>query len=434
MSTDNKRDQYLLDPDEEKLQPLSWDELLIRPRRQLLVEELLFTTGVTTLVAPSQEGKTTLAMSIALTVTTAQIWAGQTIKPRPLIWIAAEGQDDILPIYEAWMKDHPRAVKAPGGFWLEQAVNFGSRDKTKDFIKLLEERKIPPALFVIDALGDVNEVSNLDEDKSRDMYRIYANIWRVVRANKGTFLILHHTGWDETRGKGSVAMRNKSDIEVQITNYDVDGKLIELRHNKRRGGRKLKSFAFEIKLVKPEPYPQPVPIITGRIIEAAIGEKSEGDKVTRELELNELAYQAALSLYKGTDSWIQWSDWLELTKLKRPGGKLGNHTFNETVKRLITQERIRKNWEGLYQVVLQAGTPTTPDLTATASPATSSSTSTSGFPPFIRGEKQQKSEVTSRSTSGSSEVTPTGNSNNSSSVVPDKGAIALEKLLNKKTA
>jgi hypothetical protein len=84
------------------------------------------------------------------------------------------------------MNDHPGAVMAPGSFWLEQAVDFSSRNKTKEFIKLLEEKNTPPALFVVDALGDVNEVSNLDEDKSRDMYRVYANIWRVVKANKGT--------------------------------------------------------------------------------------------------------------------------------------------------------------------------------------------------------------------------------------------------------
>jgi hypothetical protein len=124
-------------------------------------------------------------MSVGLTVTTQRVWAGQVIKPRPLIWIAGEGQDDIVPIYEAWMKDHPGAVRAPGSFWFEQAVDFGSRTKTKEFITLLEERKTPPALFILDALGDTNEISNLDEDKSRDMYRVYANIWRVIRTKGG---------------------------------------------------------------------------------------------------------------------------------------------------------------------------------------------------------------------------------------------------------
>ena len=63
----------------EKLQPFSWSELLTRPRRELLVPELLFTTGVTTLVAQSGEGKTTLANALGLTASTAAIWDGHPL-------------------------------------------------------------------------------------------------------------------------------------------------------------------------------------------------------------------------------------------------------------------------------------------------------------------------------------------------------------------
>src|SRR6516164_3024332 len=89
----------------EKLQTYPWPELLSRTRRELLVDELLFTTGVTTLVAPSGQGKTTLALSIALTVATGGVWDGKVIKQRPVVWVAGEGQDDLRPIYEAWMKE-----------------------------------------------------------------------------------------------------------------------------------------------------------------------------------------------------------------------------------------------------------------------------------------------------------------------------------------
>ena len=49
----------MADDESEKLHAYSWPELLTRPRRELLVDELLFTMGVTTLVAQSGEGKTT---------------------------------------------------------------------------------------------------------------------------------------------------------------------------------------------------------------------------------------------------------------------------------------------------------------------------------------------------------------------------------------
>ena len=49
-----------------KLHAYSWPELLTRPRREQLVDEVLFTKGVTTLVAQSGDGKTTFANSVGL--------------------------------------------------------------------------------------------------------------------------------------------------------------------------------------------------------------------------------------------------------------------------------------------------------------------------------------------------------------------------------
>jgi len=73
----------MADDESEKLHAYSWPELLTRPRRELLVDELLFTTGVTILVAQSGEGKTTLANSLGLTVTTRGMWGGKPYNLNP---------------------------------------------------------------------------------------------------------------------------------------------------------------------------------------------------------------------------------------------------------------------------------------------------------------------------------------------------------------
>jgi hypothetical protein len=242
----------------DQLKKFLWPDLLKRPRRELLVDELLFTTGVTTLVAPSGQGKTTLALSIALTVATGGVWDGKVIKQRPVVWVAGEGQDDLRPIYEAWMKEHPNAPVPEGG-WLEEAVDLSNPYETDKLIKLLVG--MPPALIVTDALADM--MGNLDEDRSKDINRVYRNVWRVVHANKGSFLVPHHTGWDEKRERGSTAIRAKSDIVVQIVKFEAEKETIELKHHKRRGGRKLPQLLFELKLIEVEGYAQTIPIMTG---------------------------------------------------------------------------------------------------------------------------------------------------------------------------
>ena len=111
-------------------------------------------------------------------------------------------------------------------------------------------------------------IGDLDENKAQDINRAYRNIWRVVRANGGSFLIPHHAGWNTERERGSSAIRGKSDIVAQITEFDPTAGVIELKHNKRRGGRKLKQFTFEVKLIPVDGYPQPIPIVTGTRLDA----------------------------------------------------------------------------------------------------------------------------------------------------------------------
>ena len=246
------------DNQSEKLQAYPWAEIFNRPRREMLVDELLFTTGVTTLVAPSGEGKTTLALSLALTVATGNVWAGKIIKRRPVVWIAGEGQDDLRPMYEAWVKDHPNCG-VPEGCFLQEPVNLSSDSETDKLINLLEG--MPPVLVVTDALADM--IGDLNEDKSQDINQVYGNIWRVVRKNNGCFLIPHHAGWAKDRERGSTAIRAKSDIVAQIAEFDPADGFIILKHHKRRGGAKLKQFIYEAKLVSVAGYPQPIPIVTG---------------------------------------------------------------------------------------------------------------------------------------------------------------------------
>jgi hypothetical protein len=50
---------------------------------------------------------------------------------------------------------------------------------------------------------------------------------------------------------------------VQILKLNPDEGWIKLKHLKRRGGAKLKEFAYEVKMYKVEMCVQPVPIVTG---------------------------------------------------------------------------------------------------------------------------------------------------------------------------
>jgi hypothetical protein len=163
-------------------------------------------------------------------------------------------------MYEAWMQFHADAP-TPLGFWLDEAIDFSSERATKQFIELLNDMKMAQAVIVPDALAD--HIAGLDENSSKDINQVYKNIWEVVKVNGAAFLIPHHAGWDEKRERGSTAIRAKSDIVLQIVKFEAEKATIELKHHKRRGGRKLPQLLFELKLIEVEGYAQAIPIVTG---------------------------------------------------------------------------------------------------------------------------------------------------------------------------
>jgi hypothetical protein len=214
-----------------------------------LVPDLAFKSGVTTLVAPSGEGKTTLSFCLGLMIDTGGLWGEVSIKPRSMLWVAGEGRDDLRPIYEACLQANPQWGKLKSTFF-DEAIDLSSDWETNKLIKRIEGRE--PLHIVTDALADM--IGDLDEDKSKDINRVYRNVWRVVRANNGSFWVPHHAGWEKGRERGSTAIRAKSDIVLYIDKFEPEAGKVVLKHLKRRGGPKLKEIGYEVKLITVDGY------------------------------------------------------------------------------------------------------------------------------------------------------------------------------------
>jgi len=243
--------------DDNALPSHPWSDLLKRSRREELVNRLLYSAGITTMVSQPGLGKTTTAMGVGLTTGIGEIFAGQQIKQRPVIWIPGEGLDDLRPMYEAW-RQFKRCEAEPQGFYLEDGLDFHSNaDDTNKLLRLLEG---PPPLIITDALADM--IGDGDEDRAKDINRAYRNFWRVVITARASFFVLHHSGWEGTRERGSSAIRAKSDIVIQVTEFDPAAGIMKLKHLKRRGGPK-EEFSVEVKLVEVAGFKEPIPVVTG---------------------------------------------------------------------------------------------------------------------------------------------------------------------------
>jgi hypothetical protein len=166
-----------------ELETFPWTEILDAPARSELIEEIIFTAGVTTLVARSGGGKTTLAHAVNMTVGSGGLFGGKQIEQRESNWIAGEGQYGMQPLYRAWLQEHP-GCPTPPGWWTKEPVNFHSATETDKLLRRLDNK--PPVLIVADALGQM--LGGNDEDKAQHINAVYANVWRVVNTNGAAFM------------------------------------------------------------------------------------------------------------------------------------------------------------------------------------------------------------------------------------------------------
>ena len=288
---------------EDTFRPSPWSELLKRPRRAELIPRIIFSSGITTLTGKPGEGKSTLAVALLCTTAMGEVFVGQRVERRPVILVSGDGIDDLRPMYEAW-QIYKDCTREPEGVFFEDGLDFFDGDHTGKMIAMLEGK--PPPLIVTDALADV--VGTADENYTKDMVKAFKNFWLLIKATKASLLIPHHSGHERQRERGSIVIRAKSDILIQVIEFDAKTGFMKVEHLKRRGGPK-QINTLEVKLVAVPGYKELVPVVTGKELTEAdliLGEKpaeneEHGRKLVRVMAEDKVFYA------KGATS-KQWQD------------------------------------------------------------------------------------------------------------------------------
>lgn len=214
---------------------LSIDDLLNMPPPRWIVEGTLQEQSAAVLFGPPGEGKSFVALDIALCMAAGIAWHGHAVVPGNVLYIAAEGAAGLGVRVQAWIKEHG-LLSAPNAFQLfTDELTFAEREMADDFLEFVadEAEVARPRLIVVDTLSQTS--TGFEENSNTDMARYFKRVQGLVNRTGATVLVIHHTGKESSKGeRGAFAIRGNIDTSIEAKRVEAEGKRYVALHARKQ--------------------------------------------------------------------------------------------------------------------------------------------------------------------------------------------------------
>ncbi len=188
---------------------LNIDEIMQLPDPQYLIDGVLPNNAFVVLYGAPGTGKTFVAISMALCLMIGHPWMGRRTRKIAVLYIAAEGASGFkvrIPIFRR-RHEIPHTVK--GMIFLNYAINFLDKAQVDHLIASIKASGEIPKLVIIDTLARC--FVGGDENSSKDMGALVANVEKLQAALGATILVIHHSAKATNVERGSSALRGAAD-------------------------------------------------------------------------------------------------------------------------------------------------------------------------------------------------------------------------------
>lgn len=200
------------DPNRHRRRLLTEDALRLIPPPIPLAAGWFYRRSLAVLYGPPKKGKTFVAVDLALAVATGRPWMGGPTEAGHVVYCLGEGVAGLSRRLEAWRLHHGHADPADLSI-LPHVPQLHNPTDVADFIEAVGPAR--PALIIIDTLA--RAIVGVDENASKDMGEVVAQLDRIKEATGACVLVLHHTGKDAARGtRGSSALTGAIDTGVEV--------------------------------------------------------------------------------------------------------------------------------------------------------------------------------------------------------------------------
>ncbi len=166
----------------------------------------------------SGSGKSFVLQDLACSIASGVDWLGRYPLDQGLVcYIMAEGQAGLRQRTAAWLQHHELGAEWLGQFMVvRQPINFLESGDVDDLCRAIETAtgNITPSLVIVDTMHRC--LCGGDENSAQDVGAFLANVGRLQARYGCSVAVVHHSGHNETRARGSSSLRAAVDAEYRI--------------------------------------------------------------------------------------------------------------------------------------------------------------------------------------------------------------------------
>ena len=224
---------------------LTIDELSNQPQTEWLVDGIAERGRVGMLTGAPAAAKSFVSLAFALSVATGRDWHGRPVKKGPVVVVAAEGGPGIRKRVAAWMQEQG-VTEIPNAFFLLEDVQLLAPGDVEGLLRQIQDTCPVPVLIILDTLAAC--FVGGDENSAKETGMALAAARRIVNVTGATVLLVHHSGrQDETRERGSSALRGNVDVMVSV---QKNGDAITLTNTKQKDQEPFEPIQLRLKQVE----------------------------------------------------------------------------------------------------------------------------------------------------------------------------------------
>ena len=189
-----------------KLSPPKW-----------VIQGLLETQALAFLIGASGSGKTFVAVDMAVAIAGGTPYHQRTTQRGVVVLSAGEGTAGLRGRFEAACSEHGLQAQSLDIFLMKSCVRFFDKSSIELFHEELrnvvsDSGKV--SLVIIDTLA--RAFAGADENVASDMSVFVDHLQRITEEFDCSVLVLHHSGHDNSRGRGSSARLAAADCEILV--------------------------------------------------------------------------------------------------------------------------------------------------------------------------------------------------------------------------